>query len=170
MLLNKNDEVIIDIEDIGSEGEGIGRYQGYTLFVKNALPGDKVKVKVMKCKKTYGYARLLEVVNASPYRINPKCNIAGKCGGCSLQHLAYERQLQYKQDKVKNCLERIGGFKGIDLEPIIGMEEPYYYRNKAQLPVGRNEEGKVEIGFYAGGTHRIIDTTHCCNLVIKYNK
>ncbi len=162
MLLNKNDEVIIDIEDIGSEGEGIGRHQGYTLFVKNALPGDKVKVKVMKCKKTYGYARLLEVVNASPDRINPKCKIAGKCGGCSLQHLAYERQLQYKQDKVKNCLERIGGFKGIDLEPIIGMEEPYYYRNKAQFPVGRNKDGKVVIGFYAGGTHSIIDTTHCC--------
>lgn len=162
MLLNKNDEVIIDIEDIGSEGEGIGRHQGYTLFVKNALPGDKVKVKVMKCKKTYGYARLLEVVNASPDRINPKCKIAGKCGGCSLQHLAYERQLQYKQDKVKNCLERIGGFKGIDLEPIIGMEEPYFYRNKAQFPVGRNKDGKVVIGFYAGGTHSIIDTTHCC--------
>lgn len=163
MLLNKNDEVIIDIEDIGAEGEGIGKYQGYTLFVKSALPGDKARVKAMKCKKNYGYARLMEVMEPSPYRTVPRCDIAGKCGGCSLQHLAYERQLKYKQDKVKNCLERIGGFKEeIPLEPIIGMEEPYYYRNKAQFPIGRNKEGRVVIGFYAGGTHSIMDTSHCC--------
>ncbi len=162
MLVNKNDELIIEIEDIGSEGEGIGKFQGYTLFVKNALPGDTVKVKAMKCKKNYGYARLLEVIEASPHRIGPRCSIAGKCGGCSLQHFNYERQLEYKQNKVKNCLERIGGFKGeITLEPIIGMDEPYYYRNKAQFPVGRNKDGKVLIGFYAGGTHSIIDTSHC---------
>lgn len=161
-MLNKNDEVIIDIEDIGSDGEGIGKYQGYTLFVKNALPGDQVRVKVMKPKKNYGYARLLEVLQPSAYRVNPLCEVAGKCGGCSLQHLSYERQLAYKQNKVKNCLGRIGGFKeDIRLEPIIGMEEPFYYRNKAQFPVGRNKEGKVVIGFYAGGTHSIIDTSHC---------
>lgn len=163
MLLNKNDEVIIDIDDIGSDGEGIGKYQGYTLFVKNALPGDKVRVRAMKLKKNYGYARLMEVIEASPYRINPKCSIASKCGGCSLQHLNYLKQLEYKQDKVKNCLERIGGLKDhIPMEPIIGMEEAYYYRNKAQFPVGRNKEGKVIMGFYAGGTHSIIDTDHCC--------
>jgi 23S rRNA (uracil1939-C5)-methyltransferase len=161
-MLNKNDEVIIDIEDIGSDGEGIGKHEGYTLFVKNALPGDKVRVKVMKTKKNYGYARLSEVIQASSYRVSPLCDVAGKCGGCSLQHLSYERQLVYKQNKVKNCLERIGGFKeDITLEPIIGMEEPFYYRNKAQFPVGRNKEGKVVIGFYAGGTHSIIDTSHC---------
>ncbi|MGB8453414.1 MAG: 23S rRNA (uracil(1939)-C(5))-methyltransferase RlmD [Anaerocolumna sp.] len=162
MLINKNDELIIEIEDIGSDGEGIGKYQGYTLFVKNTLPGDKVKVKAMKCKKNYGYARLVEVMEASPYRVNPSCNLAGKCGGCSLQHLNYERQLEYKQNKVKTCLERIGGFKdGITMEPIIGMDEPYYYRNKAQFPVSRNKDGKVIIGFYAGGTHSIIDASHC---------
>ncbi len=162
MLINKNDELIVEIEDIGSEGEGIGKFQGYTLFVKNALPGDKVKVKTMKCKKNYGYARLMEVIEASPYRVNPRCNIAGKCGGCSLQHLDYERQLEYKQNKVKNCLERIGGFKDeIILEPIIGMDEPYNYRNKAQFPVSRDKDGKVVIGFYAGRTHSIIDTSHC---------
>ncbi|WMJ90525.1 23S rRNA (uracil(1939)-C(5))-methyltransferase RlmD [Anaerocolumna sp. MB42-C2] len=161
MLINKNDELIIEIEDIGSDGEGIGKYQGYTLFVKNALPGDKVRVKAMKCKKNYGYARLVEVMEVSPHRVTPKCKIADKCGGCSLMHLSYERQLLYKQNKVKNCLERIGGFTEVPLEPIIGMEEPYYYRNKAQFPVGKNKDGKVVIGFYAGGTHSIIDTGHC---------
>ncbi|QHQ60522.1 23S rRNA (uracil(1939)-C(5))-methyltransferase RlmD [Anaerocolumna sedimenticola] len=162
MLINKNDELIIEIDDIGSEGEGIGKYQGYTLFVKNALPGDKVRVKAMKCKKNYGYARLMEVIEASPYRTTPQCGIADKCGGCSLMHLSYERQLLFKQNKVRNCLERIGGFKEeLPLGPIIGMEEPYYYRNKAQFPVSRNKEGKVVMGFYAGGTHSIIDTDHC---------
>jgi 23S rRNA (uracil1939-C5)-methyltransferase len=161
MTINKNDELIIDIEDIGSDGEGVGKYQGYILFVKNALVGDKVKVKVMKTKKAYGYARLIEIVEASPYRVIPRCELAGKCGGCSIQHLAYEKQLEYKQNKVKNCLERIGGFHDLVMEPIIGMEEPYYHRNKAQFPVGKNKEGKVVIGFYAGGTHSIIDTTHC---------
>ncbi len=161
-MINKNDEIVIDIEDLGSAGEGIGKYQGYTLFVKNALIGDKAKVKVMKMKKSYGYARLLELIKESPYRVKPRCELAGKCGGCSIQHLDYKKQLEYKQNKVKSCLERIGGFHDeIMMEPIIGMEEPYYYRNKAQFPVGKNKEGKVIIGFYAGGTHSIIDTTHC---------
>ena len=167
MIVNKNDEVIIDIEDMGSDGEGIGKYQGYTIFVKNAIIGDKIKAKLMKRKKSYGYGRLMEVIEPSPYRVTPKCPIAGKCGGCSIQHLDYEKQLEYKQNKVKNCLERIGGFpveefcKENIMEPIIGMKEPFYYRNKAQFPVGVNKEGKVAIGFYAGRTHSIIDTSHC---------
>lgn len=162
MVVNKNDELIVEIDDIGSEGEGIGKYQGYTLFVKNAIVGDKVKVKVMKTKKTYGYARLMEIIDKSPHRVVPRCELAGKCGGCSIQHLDYKKQLEYKQNKVKNCLERIGGFKdNYSMEPIIGMDEPYYYRNKAQFPVSRNKEGKLVIGFYAGRTHSIIDTSHC---------
>ena len=159
--MNKNDEVIIDITDLGQDGEGIGKYEGYTLFVKNALVGDKIRAKVMKAKKNYGYARLMEVITPSSYRVIPRCEIADKCGGCSIQHLDYKKQLEFKQDKVKNCLERIGGFKDITLEPIIGMEEPFHYRNKAQFPVGRNKEGEVQIGFYAGGTHSIIDTKKC---------
>ena len=167
MIVNKNDEIIIDIEDMGSDGEGIGKYQGYTIFVKNALVGDRIKTKLMKTKKSYGYGRLIEIIEPSPYRVTPKCPIADKCGGCSIQHLDYKRQLEYKQNKVKNCLERIGGFP-VDtfsqeniMEPIIGMEEPFYYRNKAQFPVGINKDGKVVIGFYAGRTHSIIDTSHC---------
>lgn len=161
MTIQKNDELIINIEDIGSDGEGIGKHEGFTLFVKNTIIGDKVKVKVMKAKKSYGYARLLEIIDASPYRVDPKCPLAGKCGGCSMQHLDYTKQLEYKQNKVKNCLERIGGFHNIEMKPIIGMKEPFYYRNKAQFPVGKNKEGKIAIGFYAGGTHSIIDTSHC---------
>lgn len=161
MEINKNDKLVIDIEDFGSDGEGIGRYEGYTLFVKNTVIGDRVRVKVVKAKKSYGYARLVDIIEASPYRTEPRCGLAGRCGGCSIQHLEYAKQLEYKQNKVKNCLERIGGFHDIEPEPIIGMKEPYYYRNKAQFPVGRDKDGRVVIGFYAGRTHSIIDTSHC---------
>ena len=159
--IKKNDEFIVDIEDLTAEGEGVAKLDGYTLFVKDALVGDKVRVSIMKTKKSYGYARLQEIVEPSPYRVEPVCPVARKCGGCQLQHCSYERQLTYKQDKITNCLTRIGGFKDIPMEPIMGMEEPFYYRNKAQFPVGKNKDGEIITGFYAGRTHDIIDTSHC---------
>ena len=163
--MTKNQIVTITIEDIGNDGEGIGKYEGYTLFVKGAVVGDVAKVKVLKAKKTYGYAKVEELVVPSPDRVTPKCPVAGKCGGCQLQHLSYERQLAYKADKVKNCLSRIGGISAEwleqHMEPIIGMEEPFYYRNKAQYPVGTNKEGQVVMGFYAGHSHNIIDCMDC---------
>ena len=163
--MTKNQIVTITIEDIGNDGEGIGKYEGYTLFVKGAVVGDVAKVKVLKAKKTYGYAKVEELITPSADRVTPKCPVVGKCGGCQLQHLSYKRQLTYKADKVKNCLLRIGGIPEEKLaavtEPIIGMEEPYYYRNKAQYPVGTNKEGKTVMGFYAGHSHNIIDCTDC---------
>ncbi len=159
--MNKNDEFIIRIEDITSDGEGIGRVDGFALFVKDAIMGDIAKVKVLKMKKTYGYARLIEIIEPSEFRTEPKCALSRKCGGCQIQHCTYEKQLEYKQNKVKNCLERIGKLTDIPMEPIMGMEEPYYYRNKAQFPVGRDKDGKIVIGFYAGHSHTIIDTSHC---------
>lgn len=160
-LLKKNDQVEITIEDIGSEGEGIGRYNGYTLFVKDTVMGDSVLVQVTKTGKTYGYARLMKLIKPSIFRVEPKCPIAARCGGCQLQHVDYKKQLEYKENKVRNCLARIGGFKDIPMETISGMEEPYYYRNKSQFPVGKNKDGSIAIGFYAGRTHSIIDTKHC---------
>jgi 23S rRNA (uracil1939-C5)-methyltransferase len=115
----------------------------------------------MKTGKTYGYARLVELIEPSVYRVEPRCPIADKCGGCQIMHMDYVKQLEYKEDKVKSCLARIGGFADIPMEPICGMDEPYYYRNKSQYPVGRNKEGNIIIGFYAGRTHSIIDTEHC---------
>ena len=161
----KNQIVTITIEDIGNDGEGIGKYEGYTLFVKGALPQDVVKVKVLKAKKTYGYAKVEELISPSPDRVTPKCPVAGRCGGCQLQHYSYARQLQYKADKVRNCLLRIGGIPEERLnavtESIIGMEVPFYYRNKAQYPVGTDKEGNPVMGFYAGHSHNIIDCTDC---------
>lgn len=159
--LKKNDQVEIKIEDIGSEGGGIGRYEGYTLFVKDTVMGDVALVQVMKTGKTYGYARLVKLLTPSPYRVEPRCPVAARCGGCQLMHVDYAKQLEYKENKVRNCLTRIGGFTEIPMEPVCGMEEPYYYRNKSQYPVGRNKDGSIAIGFYAGRTHTIIDTANC---------
>ena len=159
--IKKNEIHIIKIDDIGTEGEGIGKVDGYTLFVKDALIGDEIEVKVIKTKKSYGYGRLMRIIKPSPYRVTPRCEKARICGGCQLQHLEYSEQLKYKENKVRNLLERVGKIKDFKMLPIIGMEEPYYYRNKAQFPVGMSKEGQIVTGFYAGRTHSIIDTTHC---------
>ena len=163
-VIRKNDVVELTIEDIGTKGEGIGKYKGYTLFVSNAMLGDRVQVKATKTNKNYGFARMVEIVEPSEYRVEPRCPIADKCGGCQLQQLDYKKQLEYKEDKVRNCLTRIGGFeegRDFKIDPILGMEDPYYYRNKSQFPVARGKDGKVEIGFYKTGTHSIVDTDHC---------
>lgn len=138
MEFKKNQIVELYIDDIGNEGEGIGHIDGYALFLKDVVIGDKVRAKIIKTKKNYGFARVEEVIEASKDRVSPRCSKARQCGGCTLQHLAYEKQLEYKFNKVKNCLERIGGLENIEekMEPILGMEEPFYYRNKAQFPVG----------------------------------
>lgn len=159
--LKKNDLFELKIEDIGSEGEGIGKYDGFTFFVKDATAGDVITARVLKLKKNYGFARVEKILIPSPDRVTPRCPVAKQCGGCQLQHLSYEKQLEYKHRKVRNCLERIGGIENPVMEPILGMEEPYYYRNKAQFPVGVGKDGQPVIGFYAGRTHSIIDTEHC---------
>ena len=159
--LEKGQEISLKIEDMGTDGEGIGRLDGYTLFVKDALEGDLVRVKILKTKKRYGYARLLEVIEPSPWRVTPKCDCARACGGCQIQHCSYEKQLIWKEKKVRDCLQRIGGFTEIPMEPIMGMDKPYHYRNKAQFPVGYDKEGNLVTGFYAGRTHSIIPNTDC---------
>ena len=161
MMLKKNDQVEIQIEDIGSAGEGIGRYEGYTLFVKDTVIADRALVQVTKTGKTYGYARVVKLLQPSEYRVEPRCPIAARCGGCQLQHVDYQKELEYKDNKVRNCLTRIGGFTELVMEPICGMEDPWHYRNKSQFPVGRNRDGSIAIGFYAGRSHDIIDTKHC---------
>ena len=169
MEFRKNDLVTLEIEDCGIDGEGIGKADGFTVFVKDAVIGDTVTAKIIKAKKNYGYGRLMEVLKPSPYRVEPKCEFARQCGGCQLQALSYDQQLVCKTNKVKGHLERIGGFTDIPMEPIIGMDELFHYRNKAQFPVGRNKEGKIVTGFYAGRTHNIIENRDCA-LGVAENK
>ena len=169
MEFRKNDLVTLEIEDCGIDGEGIGKADGFTVFVKDAVIGDTVTAKIIKAKKNYGYGRLMEVLKPSPYRVEPECAFARQCGGCQLQALSYDQQLVFKTNKVKGHLERIGGFTDIPMEPIIGMDELFHYRNKAQFPVGRNKEGKIVTGFYAGRTHNIIENRDCA-LGVAENK
>lgn len=163
--MQKNQEFEVTITDMGIDGEGIGKVDGFPFFIKDAVIGDVIRAKALKVKKHYGYARLMEVVTPSPDRVTPRCPISRPCGGCQLQALSYEKQLEFKQNKVKNNLIRIGGFASEEItqkmEPIIGMEEPYFYRNKAQFPVGRDKNGRLVAGFYAGRTHTIIPVENC---------
>ncbi|MBO4391402.1 MAG: 23S rRNA (uracil(1939)-C(5))-methyltransferase RlmD [Lachnospiraceae bacterium] len=161
--MKKNDIATVVIEDMTTEGEGIGHADGFTLFVKDTVIGDTARVKVMKAKKTYGYARLVELISASPDRREAACPVARACGGCQLQTLSYEKQLEFKRNKVVGHLQRIGGF-GPEVTgpvaPTIGMEEPYRYRNKALIPFGM-KDGRIIAGFYAGHTHSIIEQSDC---------
>ena len=162
---SKNDIVTVKIEDIGTEGEGIGKLEGFTLFVKDAVMGDVVEARLVKVKKNYAYARLEKVLTPSPLRVEPVCPYHKQCGGCQIQAMSYEAQLQFKENKVKNNLVRIGGFDQLFIEsvmePVVGMEQPWHYRNKAQFPVGTDKDGRIITGFYAGRTHSIIANTDC---------
>ncbi|WP_090955305.1 23S rRNA (uracil(1939)-C(5))-methyltransferase RlmD [Paenibacillus sp. OK060] len=200
--VSKNEETVIDIIGMNHDGEGVGRANGYTLFVQGALPGETVRVKVMKTKKQYGYAKLLEIVKASPDRVSAPCPIYDQCGGCQIQHMSYAGQLAWKRQLVVDNLQRIGKLnvlveddeqaiqteqtsteeqmngsnrirlrmegvmieddttQGIRVLPTMGMDEPWRYRNKAQVPIGAADGGLVG-GFYAKGSHRIIDMETC---------
>ncbi|QYR21142.1 23S rRNA (uracil(1939)-C(5))-methyltransferase RlmD [Paenibacillus sp. sptzw28] len=195
--VSKNDEVVVDIVGLTHDGEGVGRADGFTLFIQGALPGERVRVKVLKVKKQYGYAKLLELVEASPDRVEAPCLIFKQCGGCQLQHMDYAAQLRWKRQHVVDNLERIGklrvvanagegagdrndagggladshngstgtGAPAVVVHPTIGMDEPWRYRNKAQVPMGMAAEGETAMrligGFYAQGSHRIIDMEEC---------
>ena len=182
--MKKNDFVTLTIEDIGVGGEGIGKAEGMTFFVKDAVVGDVIQARITKLKKNYGYARLMKILKPSEKRKEAKCPVARQCGGCQVQEMAYEEQLKFKERKVRNNLERIGGFESTLLdavmEPICGMEEPFHYRNKAQYPIGTDRDGNPVAGFYAGRTHQIIPNTVCAlgkeintevlNIVLEFMK
>jgi 23S rRNA (uracil1939-C5)-methyltransferase len=181
--VNKNDEVTLDIVGLTQDGEGVGRVDGFALFVQGALPGERVRAKVLKVKKQYGYAKMLELLEASPDRAEAPCPIYRQCGGCQLQHMEYRAQLEWKRQHVIDSLTRIGKLRvagggsgagdggadgGVVVHPTIGMIDPWRYRNKAQVPIGMaradlddGAAGSLIGGFYARGSHRIIDMDAC---------
>lgn len=159
--MKKDDLIQLTIEDISSEGFGIGRADGLAVFVKDAVIGDVITAKIIKMKKTYAYARLMEITEPSQWRVEAVCPVARQCGGCQIQEMAYEEQLRFKEHKVRGNLMRIGKFDEIPMEPIVGMEHPFHYRNKAQFPIGTDKNGKIVAGFYAGRTHAIINNRNC---------
>ncbi|MBE5908323.1 MAG: 23S rRNA (uracil(1939)-C(5))-methyltransferase RlmD [Lachnospiraceae bacterium] len=163
--MKKNDTFQLQITDLGTGGEGIGKQEGMTFFVKGALPGDLIEAGVTKLKKTYGYARIVRILEPSEDRVEPICPVAGKCGGCQIMQMDYAAQLRFKERKVAQDLIRIGGFPeelvAKVMQPIIGMEEPYHFRNKAQYPIQEDEQGNPIAGFYALRSHRVVESDRC---------
>ncbi len=162
-MLQKNQRMILSIDSLGVNGEGVAKVEGFPVFVKGALQGERCECVITKVCKSFAYARLLVVLERSAKRCEPRCTVSGKCGGCVLQHLEYGAQLEYKREKVRQNLIRIGHLEESSFEvmPTVGMDEPYFYRNKAQYPVGEGKDG-IEIGFYAVNSHRIVESDICC--------
>ena len=171
--MNKNDEFIVEIEDMSVEGAGIGHFEGMTYFIKDAVVGDKIKAAVTKMKKGYGFARLVEVIEPSQYRVEARCPVAKQCGGCQVQSLSYEKQLELKHRKVRENLIRIGGFDAdfVDevMNPVVGMDEPFRYRNKAQYQIGLDRDGNIIAGFYGARSHNVVPIDDCL-IGIEENK
>lgn len=150
----------LSVHDIGHKGEGVGRYEGLTVFVPKGVPGDRLLVEIVEVKKGFARARLLDVIEPSPHRIQPRCPVANRCGGCQLQHIDYGKQLELKRDTVVASITRIGRLKDVTVHPTLGMESPWYYRNKAQFPFGYRS-GRVIAGFFAPGSHDLVDLDVC---------
>jgi 23S rRNA (uracil1939-C5)-methyltransferase len=155
--VNKNDYIDVVFEDITHDGAGVAKVEGYPLFIPNGLPGEKAKIKVIKTGKGYGIGRLIELYEKSPYRVDIPIEEKHKYGGCQLEHISYEGQLKYKENQVRQVLTRIGKLEDVVVHPILGMEEPFHYRNKAQVPVGE-KDGKLIAGFFKPRSHEIVDT------------
>ena len=155
--VNKNDYIDVVFEDLTHDGAGVAKVDGYPLFVPNGLPGEKAKVKVIKTGKGYGIGRMIELYEKSPYRVDIASNEKNKYGGCQLEHISYEGQLQYKENQVRQVLTRIGKLEDVVVHPILGMDNPWHYRNKAQVPVGE-KDGKLIAGFFKPRSHEIVDT------------
>jgi 23S rRNA (uracil1939-C5)-methyltransferase len=158
--VQKNDFIDVIFEDLTHDGAGVAKVDGYPLFVPNGLPGEKAKIKVIKVNKGYGFGRLVEILEQSPHRVDAPCPIYKECGGCQLQHLSYEGQLKAKEKQVRDVMTRIGKLENVKVHPVIGMNDPWRYRNKAQVPVGEREGGLIA-GFYQQRSHEIIDMQEC---------
>lgn len=158
--LKKNERYEITITDIGTDGEGIGKINDFVIFVPDTVTGDEVEIHLVKVKKQFAYGKLVRMIKPSPLRTTPKCEQASQCGGCQLQHISYSEQLKWKTKKVKEVLKRIGDVQDVEVSDTLGMEQPYYYRNKAQYPI-RKENGEIKIGFFAPRSHRIVEAANC---------
>jgi len=160
-MLSKNKEYVVDIVDIGQGGVGIGKYEGFTVFVEGGLIQDKVKVRINKSKKNYAVGDIVEIIEKSPFRVDRICSDDLKdCGGCQIQELDYNKQLELKTNEVKQVISRIGKLENVEIHETIGMQSPCRYRNKAQFPI-QNINGSTAIGFYKKKSHDVIPTDMC---------
>jgi len=158
--LRPGQSIQVQIHGLGHNGEGVGRHGGLTIFLPGGAPGDLLEARVVEVKKNYARAEVVTVVRPSPDRVQPPCPVVGECGGCQLQHIDYPAQLRIKRQQVVDALERLGRLQGVPVHSTLGMGNPWLYRNKAQFPVGL-ARGRLVAGFFAAGSHRIVDIDHC---------
>lgn len=159
--VQKNQSIDLIFTDITHEGNGVGKVEGYPIFVPLVLPGETASIKVVKVNKKFAFGKLLEIKEASPERETPPCAVFHKCGGCQLQHMSYSMELEMKQNQVKNVMKKIAHLEDVPVHPVVGMEEPWRYRNKIQIPVGE-KNGELITGFYRQRSHEIIDDMDTC--------
>ncbi len=150
-------EVIVCIRDVTISGEGVGTYEGLTIFVEGALPGEKVRGRITEKKPSYAKAELIEILERAEARIKPICPLFGKCGGCQIMHLNYKEQLHLKTKRVRDAFERIGKLKKFKLHLCEPSPKPFHYRNKMQMPVDKN----LKLGLYAKRSHQIVPVETC---------
>ncbi|WP_340002997.1 23S rRNA (uracil(1939)-C(5))-methyltransferase RlmD [Oceanobacillus sp. FSL K6-0127] len=159
--VKKNETITLRFEDLTHEGNGVGKINGYPLFVPNVLPGEEAIVKIVKVNKNFGFGKLMELTKSSPERVEPTCHV--HCGGCQLQHMSYKLQLDMKQNQVKNVMKKVAHLPHVPIHPIMGMKHPYHYRNKVQVPVGE-KNGELIVGYYQKRSHRIVENMDTCSI------
>jgi len=169
-MMKKNDLFEAAITAMTAEGSGICRKDGIAVFVPRTAVGDFCRVRVVKVLKNYAFGRLEELLEPSPDRMTPDCPVCAQCGGCVYRHITYEAELRIKAQRVRDALERIGGFRDLEIQPILAAPERNFYRNKCQLPIGLSKDGKLQLGFYAVNSHRIVDTHTCLLQPAEFDK
>jgi 23S rRNA (uracil1939-C5)-methyltransferase len=158
--VQRNDDIALTIDALGAEGQGIGRVDGYAVFVPGALPGECVRAHIIKAGSGFGVGKLMKIEVPAPERVDPPCAIFAACGGCALQHMEYGAQLAYKRKVVEDALIRIGGLKDVTVSPVLGMDDPWRYRNKGSFPLS-NAGPRVETGFFSPRSHRLVPMPDC---------
>ena len=161
MQLKKNDSIELEITGYTAEGSGVGRYENIAVFVPLAAVGDRLRVKILKTAKTYAFGKLEQILSPSPDRVRQDCSQFAKCGGCVYRHIDYAAELRAKEQRVRDAVERIGGFRDLPIRSIVGSANPDHYRNKAQLPIGKAAGKGITLGFYASHSHRLIPCEEC---------
>ena len=159
-MIKKNEEYIVDIIDNGFQGEGIAKIEGITVFIDQAIKGEKIKIKILKVQKNFAYGKIIEFIEKSNTRVEPDCSTYNKCGGCNLRHIEYSKTLKIKKAIVQNCMNKALK-REIEINDVIGMENPLHYRNKLQYPLGLDEQNNPVMGVFSARTHNIIPTEKC---------
>ena len=159
--LQQGQVVELEITDLNTSGEGVGRYEGRVVFVPNTVTGDRLTAKIIQSKAKFARGKIEQLLTSSPHRIRPGCIVADKCGGCQWQHIEPSYQREAKRQQVIQAFQRIGGFEDVQVQPILHTATSLNYRNKSTYPIGRSHTGQVQAGYYRQGSHKLVNLNQC---------